>query len=78
METLDIITISFLSTLLLLLIAVGYIEVSIHNLSLKKIPVRIHVNGTRGKSSVTRLIAAGLRFGGIKTLAKTKYNKLKK
>jgi len=71
LETLDIITISFLSTLLLLLIAVGYIEVSIHNLSLKKIPVRIHVNGTRGKSSVTRLIAAGLRAGGLKTFAKT-------
>ena len=71
METLDIITISFLSTLLLLLIAVGYIEISIHNLSLKKIPVRIHVNGTRGKSSVTRLIAAGLRAGGLKTFAKT-------
>jgi poly-gamma-glutamate synthase PgsB/CapB len=29
------------------------------------------VNGTRGKSSVTRLIAAGLRAGGKKTLAKT-------
>jgi len=29
------------------------------------------VNGSRGKSSVTRLIAAGLRSGGIKTLAKT-------
>jgi len=71
LETLDIITISFLSTLLLLLIAVGYIEISIHNLSLKKIPVRIHVNGTRGKSSVTRLIAAGLRAGGLKTFAKT-------
>jgi poly-gamma-glutamate synthase PgsB/CapB len=29
------------------------------------------VNGTRGKSSVTRLIAAGLRAGGIRTAAKT-------
>lgn len=38
---------------------------------LEKIPYRIHVNGTRGKSSVTRLIAAGLRAGGIKTCAKT-------
>jgi gamma-polyglutamate synthase len=36
-----------------------------------RIPIRIHVNGTRGKSSVTRLIAAGLRKGGIKTIAKT-------
>ncbi|MCL2037797.1 poly-gamma-glutamate synthase PgsB [Candidatus Saccharibacteria bacterium] len=32
---------------------------------------RVHVNGTRGKSSVTRLIAAALREGGIPTMAKT-------
>ena len=31
----------------------------------------IHVNGTRGKSAVTRLIAAGLSEGGIKTYCKT-------
>lgn len=36
-----------------------------------KVPVRIHVNGTRGKSSVTRLIAGGLRESGIPTCAKT-------
>jgi poly-gamma-glutamate synthase PgsB/CapB len=42
-----------------------------HTQNVKQIPVRIHVNGTRGKSSVTRLIAAGLRAGGIRTLAKT-------
>jgi poly-gamma-glutamate synthase PgsB/CapB len=42
-----------------------------HNLNLKRIPIRVHVNGTRGKSSVTRLIAAGLRAGGIITCAKT-------
>ena len=35
------------------------------------IPIRIHVNGTRGKSSVTRLIAAGLRGGDVSTVAKT-------
>lgn len=35
------------------------------------VPIRIHVNGTRGKSSVTRLIAAGLRAGGLRTCAKT-------
>jgi poly-gamma-glutamate synthase PgsB/CapB len=34
------------------------------------IPIRIHVNGTRGKSSVTRLIAGGLRGAGRSTLAK--------
>ena len=37
----------------------------------KKIPLVIHVNGTRGKSSVTRLIAAGLQAGNIRTIAKT-------
>lgn len=37
----------------------------------KKIPIVIHVNGTRGKSSVTRLITAGLQAGNIKTIAKT-------
>jgi poly-gamma-glutamate synthase PgsB/CapB len=42
-----------------------------HQKNVSSIPIRIHVNGTRGKSSVTRLIAAGLRAGGIHTLAKT-------
>ncbi|MCB9357200.1 MAG: poly-gamma-glutamate synthase PgsB [Calditrichaeota bacterium] len=42
-----------------------------HQRRVNSIPIRIHVNGTRGKSSVTRLIAAGLRAGGIRTLAKT-------
>ncbi len=37
----------------------------------RRIPIRIHVNGTRGKSSVVRLIAAGLREGGKITAAKT-------
>ncbi|HOX45581.1 MAG TPA: poly-gamma-glutamate synthase PgsB [Myxococcota bacterium] len=36
-----------------------------------RVPIRVHVNGTRGKSSVTRLIAAGMRAGGIRTCAKT-------
>ena len=38
---------------------------------LLRIPIRIHVNGTRGKSSVTRLIAGALREKGIITCAKT-------
>jgi len=41
-----------------------------HQRNVKAIPLRIHVNGTRGKSSVTRLIAAGLRAGGKCTVAK--------
>jgi len=53
------------------LIIYGFIEYHRHLRTLKRIPLRIHVNGTRGKSSVTRLIAAGLNYGGIRTVAKT-------
>ncbi len=42
-----------------------------HRRRLRRIPIRIHVNGTRGKSSVSRLIAAGLRAGGLRTCCKT-------
>jgi poly-gamma-glutamate synthase PgsB/CapB len=35
------------------------------------IRIRIHVNGTRGKSSVVRLVAAALRAHGVRTYAKT-------
>jgi poly-gamma-glutamate synthase PgsB/CapB len=38
---------------------------------LAKLKVRIYVNGIRGKSTVTRLIAGVLREAGIQTLAKT-------
>ncbi len=53
------------------LILLGMQEYRKHTRQLSKIPIRVHVNGTRGKSSVTRLIAAGLRAGGIRTFAKT-------
>ena len=49
----------------------GILEYQFHLKSLSLIPLRIHVNGTRGKSSVTRLVAAGLREGGLRTFAKT-------
>ena len=52
------------------LIIYGAIEYQIHQKHLKAIPTRIHINGTRGKSSVTRLIGAGLRAGGLKTITK--------
>jgi len=60
-----------LGILLLILIGLGLVESHFHRMSLAQLPIRIHVNGSRGKSSVTRLIAAGLRAGGLKTLAKT-------
>ncbi|MEN6310332.1 MAG: Mur ligase family protein, partial [Acidobacteriota bacterium] len=37
----------------------------------RRVPLRIAVTGTRGKSGVTRLIAAGLRASGVRVLAKT-------
>ena len=49
----------------------GVLEHQFHLKSLSLIPLRIHINGTRGKSSVTRLVAAGLREGGLRTFAKT-------
>ena len=60
-----------LSILLLILFILGLLESYNHTYSLSKIPNRIHVNGARGKSSVTRLIASGIRESGKKVLAKT-------
>jgi poly-gamma-glutamate synthase PgsB/CapB len=49
----------------------GVLELILHRRRLGRIPIRIHVNGTRGKTSVTRLIAAGLREAGVRCVAKT-------
>ena len=56
---------------LFLFIVYGIVEYHLHQMYRKKIPEIIHVNGTRGKSSVTRLIAGGLRAGGVNVMAKT-------
>lgn len=63
--------IEVLGLVVILMVAYGLWEYVGHIRRLRSIPLRIHVNGTRGKSSVTRLIAAGLRAGGIYTMAKT-------
>lgn len=62
-----------LVVLILLLVFIGYslVEYALHRRNLGHIPIRVQVNGTRGKSSVTRLIAAGLRAGGKRVAAKT-------
>ncbi|MCD4695832.1 MAG: poly-gamma-glutamate synthase PgsB [Bacteroidales bacterium] len=63
---------SFYILLVIIIIAsiVGVIEYIRHQERIFSIPIRIHINGTRGKSSVTRLIGAGLRAGGISTITK--------
>jgi poly-gamma-glutamate synthase PgsB/CapB len=63
---------SFYILLVIIIVAsiLGIIEYARHQKRIYSIPIRIHVNGTRGKSSVTRLIGAGLRAGGVAAITK--------
>jgi poly-gamma-glutamate synthase PgsB/CapB len=61
----------FLLIIAIIFIGYGIIEYWLHLKNVYKIPVRIQVNGTRGKSSVTRLIAGGIRASGKRVIAKT-------
>ncbi|MEU6173829.1 poly-gamma-glutamate synthase PgsB [Streptantibioticus parmotrematis] len=65
----------FLYVVLLLscavLLVAGVLEQRRHYASLEQIPVRVLVNGIRGKSSITRLCAGALRGGGLVTVGKT-------
>jgi len=56
-----------------LLLCLLYLERERRSLSRlrKALPLRIAVTGTRGKSSVTRLLASCLRESGVRVLAKT-------
>jgi poly-gamma-glutamate synthase PgsB/CapB len=53
------------------LLVAGIIEQRNHLANLTTIPIRVLVNGTRGKSSITRLCAGALRGGGLVVVAKT-------
>ena len=53
------------------LLVAGVIEQRRHNANLSAIPIRVLVNGIRGKSSITRLCAGALRGGGMRVVAKT-------
>lgn len=63
---------SFYILLVIIIVAsiLGLIEYARHKKRIYSIPIRIHINGTRGKSSVTRLVGAGLRAGGISAVTK--------
>ena len=59
------------AVLCIFLLCAGVVENILHQRRLRQIPVRVHVNGTRGKSTTTRLVAAGLGAGGLRVIAKT-------
>jgi gamma-polyglutamate synthase len=61
----------FIIAIVSIVVCIGMWEFRTHQKLITTIPHRIHVNGTRGKSSVTRLISGGLRGGGMKAFAKT-------
>ncbi|MEU8915595.1 poly-gamma-glutamate synthase PgsB [Streptomyces nigrescens] len=65
----------FLYVVLLLscavLLVAGVLEQRRHYAALAQVPIRVLVNGIRGKSSITRLCAGALRGGGLVTVAKT-------
>lgn len=65
-----ILKIIFLS-LMVLFIAFLFFEKYYHKKIRAKIPLVIHVNGTRGKSTTARLIDAGLRAAGYQVFTKT-------
>ncbi|MDM7959764.1 MAG: poly-gamma-glutamate synthase PgsB [Synechococcus sp. WH 8007] len=63
-------------TYILCLLAVTlFVKDAVHrhyyNLRISAVPIRIHINGIRGKTSLTRYLAAILRNSGYKVFAKT-------
>ena len=62
---------AILSLCLLVLVALGLAERVARDRALARVPIRIHVNGTRAKSTVTRLIWSALVEAGIPAVAKT-------
>ncbi|MFU8877762.1 MAG: poly-gamma-glutamate synthase PgsB [Wenzhouxiangellaceae bacterium] len=67
----QLLPVQIVATVIVLLLVLGLVEALLHRRVLKRLPIRIHVNGTRGKTSVVRLIAAGLRGGGMRVCSKT-------
>lgn len=54
-----------------MLLVLGILEKRKHLKQVEKIPMRINVNGIRGKSTITRMITAMLKYHGVKVIGKT-------
>jgi gamma-polyglutamate synthase len=66
----DAVLLATLAVLILLGLG-GVAERVRHRRSVERVPLRVSVNGSRGKSTVTRLLAGALTAGGRRPLAKT-------
>lgn len=53
------------------LLILGFLEKCKNDKNIKKIPIRVNVNGIRGKSTATRLITAILEEAGYRVIGKT-------
>ena len=53
------------------LILIGIIERRLHQRNIEKIPIRVNINGVRGKSTVTRLVTGIVKEAGYRTVGKT-------
>lgn len=56
---------------MIIVFLIGVFEKKRHQKNIDAIPIRINVNGIRGKSTVTRLITGILKEAGYKTVGKT-------
>ncbi|AOY78089.1 poly-gamma-glutamate synthase PgsB [Clostridium formicaceticum] len=61
----------FAIVLIIFVFSLGIYEQIKHNKNLNRINLRINVNGTRGKSTATRLITGILKEAGVKVVGKT-------
>ncbi|MFD1068025.1 poly-gamma-glutamate synthase PgsB [Oceanobacillus locisalsi] len=56
---------------LVIALVIGIVEWNSHKKNVNALPIRVNVNGIRGKSTVTRLITGIIKEAGYKTIGKT-------
>lgn len=54
-----------------LILVIAIIERLTHQKNIERIPIRVNINGVRGKSTVTRLVTGIVKEAGYKTIGKT-------